>query len=270
MEKYKIGAVARLLDLPNDTLRYYESRGIVTPQKDEETGYRYYDAWDLNYLLDSICYRSYDFSLGDVVKMINDDDQNDFVDRCFKREAELLHTIYEYKQKLDALVKLRQRVSQLTKKVGIFEITQRPAMVYQRQRINDGFIFDDTALAVMKKWLNLIPSIDHTFVVPNFAPDKPESYTEYWWGFSLSPDDAIKSGIDLSPPVEYLPPVKCVYTVFTAGDRRSFTKSLKSQVISEIQRQGHKITAPPVGHLIVRLHENGIFTRYFEVWVPVE
>ncbi|MDR1573273.1 MAG: MerR family transcriptional regulator, partial [Clostridiales Family XIII bacterium] len=74
MKKYKIGAVTKLLNLSEDTLRYYESRGVVAPQKDEESGYRYYDAWDLNFLLDGIWYRSFDFPLKDVVKMINEDD----------------------------------------------------------------------------------------------------------------------------------------------------------------------------------------------------
>lgn len=270
LEKYKIGTVARLLDLPNDTLRYYESRGLVTPQKDEESGYRYYDAWDLNYLLDSIWYRSYDFSLNDVVKMINEDDHSNIVDRCLKREAELLRTIYEYKQKLTALVTFRQRVAQAVKKVGTYELTERPEMIYQRQRVKNDFIFDDEALSLMKKWLALMPCIDHTFVIPNYSACDSNSFNEYWWGFSLSPDDAIRSGIDISPPVEYFPPTKSIYTVFTAGERSTFTTSLKSKVISEIQHMGNKIVGPPVGHLIVRLHEEGVFTRYFEVWVPIE
>lgn len=270
MEKYKIGVVARLLDMPNDTLRYYESRGIVTPQKDEESGYRYYDAWDLNYLLDSIWYRSYDFSLNDVVKMVNEDDQSDFVDRCLKREAELLHTIYEYKQKLDALVLFRQRVAQMKKKLGVFEIVERPAMIYQRHRIKYEFIFDDDALALTKKWIALMPFIDHTFVIPEYSAKDTSGFNEYWWGFSLSPDNAIRSGIDITPPVEYIPPVKSIYTVFTAGERSTFTHSLKSKVIAPILNMGHTIVGPPIGHLLVRLHEDGIFTRYFEVWVPIE
>ncbi len=169
LDKYKIGAVSRLLDLPIETLRYYESRGIVTPQKDEETGYRYYDAWDLNYLLDSICYRTYDFSLNDIVRMINDDDHATIVDRCLKKEAEFLRIIYEYKRKLDALVKFRQRISQIQNKIGTFEICERPAMIYQRQRVKNEFIFDEDALKLMKKWLDLMPFVDHTFLIPNFS-----------------------------------------------------------------------------------------------------
>lgn len=270
LEKYKIGTVAKLLDLPDDTLRYYESRGIVTPQKDEESRYRYYDAWDLNFLLDSKWYRSYDFSLNDVVKMINSDDQTAFIDRCIKHEAELLQTIYEYKLKLNSLVKFRQRVAKIKNKLDMIEIVERPPMIYQRMRVDNEFIFDDEALRVMQKWLSLLRSVEHTFFIPNYTISDKSSFNEYWWGFSLSPDDAISNGIDISPPVVYLPPVKSVYTVFTAGSRNTFSLSLKTKVIQKILDMGHKIVDAPVGNLLVRLHEDGEFTRYFEVWVPIE
>ncbi len=270
MEKYKIGTVARLLDLPNDTLRYYESRGIVTPQKDEESGYRYYDAWDLNYLLDSKWYRSYDFSLSDVHKMINADDQDAFIDRCIKRETEILHTIHEYKMKLNGLIKFRQRVAKIKDMLDVIDIVERPAMIYQRMRIENEFIFEDNALKTMQKWLSMISVVNHTFYIPNFSAKSKNSFSEYWWGFSLSPDDAIGNGIDISPPAVYLPPVKCVYTVFTAGERNTFSKSLKTKVINRILDLGYKIIDSSVGNLLVRLHEDGIFTRYFEVWIPIE
>lgn len=270
LEQYRIGMVAKLLDLPNETLRYYESRGIVEPHKDGESGYRYYDAWDLNNLLDSIYYRSFDFSLNDVAKMINEDDKKDIVDRCVTHEAELLQTIYEYKQKLYSLMKFRQRLFQVDSRVGKLEITDRPALFFQRQRVKNQFIFDDDALEVTKKWLNLMPNTNHTFVFPDYNLYDSNSFSEYWWGFSLSPEDAVHYKIDITPSVELFPSTKCVYTVFTAGGRNTFATSLKSNVITQIQGSGFKIIGPPVGHLIARPHEDGVFTRFFEVWVPIE
>ena len=94
--RYKIGEVSRMYGLPNDTLRYYESRGIITPRRSEESGYRYYDAWELNYLLDCVWYRSYDFSLSDVEQMVNKDDLPAFLARCRKRETELIRAVVTY------------------------------------------------------------------------------------------------------------------------------------------------------------------------------
>ncbi len=269
MEKYKIGEVARMLGLPNDTLRYYESRGIVTPQKDEESGYRYYDAWDLNYLLDSKWYRSYDFPLTDVVQMINGDNLETFTARCLKRENELLHIIYDYQQKLNSLALFCQRVSNLKSELGRFRTVHSPALVYQRQRVKYSFICDEEALALMKKWTDLMPFVNHTFIVPKYSSGE-EKFDEYCWGYSLSPEDSIHYKIDIVPPVEYIPPLKSIHTVFSAGGRGTFMQSLKSQVIDKVLEMGHTITHPPIGHLIVRTHEDNKLVRFFEVWIPIE
>jgi DNA-binding transcriptional MerR regulator len=270
MKKYRIGAVRKLLNLSEDTLRYYESRGVVTPQKDEETGYRYYDAWDLNFLLDSIWYRGFDFSLKDVVKMINEDSSETFIDRCAKRQTELLRTICAYKEKLDALVRLREKAEQMKSKQGVFEVAERPERIYQRHRSNDAFVFDETTLGPIKKWLAAMPVPNHTFVIPHYAESDPKRFTEYRWGFSLPPNAAIRNGMDISPPAEYIPAVKSIHTVFTAHERRTFLDSLQDKVIAEVQTRGYRIADKPMGDLIVRLHEETGFVRYFEVWIPIE
>ena len=50
--KYKIGDVARILGVSTDILRYYERKGVVTPEKDESNDYRYYESWHINFLMD--------------------------------------------------------------------------------------------------------------------------------------------------------------------------------------------------------------------------
>ena len=74
MKKYKIGDISKMLNIPVQTIRFYEEHGIVQPQKDPETGYRYYDSWDLNNLMDCLHLRGLDFSLSQTEKMINSED----------------------------------------------------------------------------------------------------------------------------------------------------------------------------------------------------
>ena len=57
--KYKIGDVARILGISTDLLRYYEKKGVVRPVKDKANDYRYYEAWDINFLMDCLWTVSY-------------------------------------------------------------------------------------------------------------------------------------------------------------------------------------------------------------------
>ena len=70
--KYKIGDVARILGISPDLLRYYEKKGIVHPVKDAHNDYRYYEAWDINFLMDCIWYKSFHFGIDQVAEIITD------------------------------------------------------------------------------------------------------------------------------------------------------------------------------------------------------
>ena len=270
MLKYKIGEISKILGIPNDTLRYYEQRGIVSPQKDESSGYRYYSDWDVNFLLDSKWYRSFDFSLDNVVHMINDDDWDTFVDRCISHEFVMLRRINEQKNKLAALSKYRQKVSKIKENAGVFSLCERPAMVFQRHRYGYEFLVDSNKPSATQKWIDSMPYVDHTFHVQYFPGYSGSHDNEHYWGFSLSPDDACKYGVDLSSPAEYIQPVKSIYTIFSAEDEGTFMRDLHSKAADKAVTMGYSVSGPLIGNLIVRLHENGMLRRYFEVWIPID
>lgn len=268
MHGYKIGEVGHMFGLPNDTLRYYESRGIITPHRDEESGYRYYDAWDMNYLLDSIWYRSYDFSLNDVEQMVHKDDLDMFKERCRQREMELMKTISEYQRKLNHLALYRRKLGRISLELGQFSFEDSPAMVWQRQRTK-GVLEKGEGADIIRRWTELMPYIDHTFVMPEVKPTKGE-FSDYCWGFSLSPEEMERLRFEIPPTAEYIPSFKSIRTVFWAGGEGTFMDSFNAQVITPIKEMHHQISNPPVGHLLVRVHENGEMKRFFEVWVPIE
>lgn len=270
MTRYKIGEVARLLGLPNDTLRYYERRGIVSPHRDDESGYRYYSAWDLNTLLDSKWYRSFDFSLSDVEQMLYTDELDEFMLRCHRHEMELINTINSYQQKLKSLVLFYQRIERARVNAGMLEVVDSPPIIYQKHRRADDFVSGDDALASIQKWTDLMPFVDHTFLITGTGYGENRIYDNYYWGFSLPPKAALRYGIEILPPVEHFPSQKCVHTYFTAGGRGTFLCSFNEQIGSKLKEHGYNVTGSPFGHLIVRAKKDGEFTRLMEVWIPIE
>lgn len=269
MNGYKIGEVSRVFGIPNDTLRYYESRGIVTPRRDEESGYRYYDVWDMNYLLDSLWYRSYGFSLNEVAMMIHTDELDEFQKRYRVREMEILQDIEEKKRVLESIAAHSQKLGRIKNELGRFNIENSPEMIWQRQR--DRSIMENGENAAhIRRWVELMPHINHTFVMPEVKPTEGE-FTDYCWGFSMTPDKIGRYPVEMGKGTEYIPSYKSVHTVFCAGGEGTFMDSFNSTVIAPIKRQGHTPTRPPVGNLLVRVHDKkGEMVRYFEVWVPIE
>ena len=68
-QKYSIGTMAKLMGISAEAIRYYESRNIISPVRDPETGYRYYNTWDFHMLLRARHYQNYGFSLEEIAEL---------------------------------------------------------------------------------------------------------------------------------------------------------------------------------------------------------
>lgn len=71
---YKIGEISAMLNITPETLRFYEKKGLVTPDKSPENGYRTYALPDIYRLLDIIFYRRLDIGLEDIRQLLTHDD----------------------------------------------------------------------------------------------------------------------------------------------------------------------------------------------------
>lgn len=276
MKKYKIGDISKMLNIPVQTIRFYEEHGIVQPQKDPETGYRYYDSWDLNNLMDCLHLRGLDFSVNETEKMINTGDLDEICRQYMKQENELLRKIEEYKVKLDVLSRERQKIQQFPNNRGHMQKRKNPGMIYHRFRNNDsvesvnGYTLANGIMDEMHGWISLIPEATPTFMIeyPSYLEADRER-PNLWWGWSLPVEEAVKKGIEALPPNEYLPPVTSIYTIFSAKVRGGFLRSFREQVLEPILAEGHELAGNPIGRLITRTHEAGEHQVYLETWVPV-
>ena len=271
MDGYKIGSISSVFGVSNDTIRYYESRGILTPKRDEESGYRYYDSWDINYLLDCLRYRSYDLPVSDIEQMLKSDDVEDVLERLRKHEAALVEQINAQRNILKQVSRLKSSLSDIRSRLGQFSIVQSPEMIWQSQRegIRDeeGRLANGKGAAAVREWVGHMLYLRHTFIMPELS--SRNDFGEYSWGFSLSPEKLAELGMKMPETALFLPSYQSIYTVFAAGEAGSFLSSIREQVIEPIKEKGYRITSPPVGNLLVRVHENGQMKRYCEVWVPI-
>ena len=272
MDGYKIGSVSSVFGISNDTIRYYESRGIITPKRDEESGYRYYDSWDINYLLDCLRFRSYDFPIAEIEQMIKSDDIDDVEQKIRVREAALIAEVEEKRNILKRIAHLRRSLYRIRTQLGEFVLEESPEMIWhpQREKIisEEGELLQGPGAKTVREWVRHMLFLEHTFLMP--ALKDAQEFNEYSWGFSLSPQKLQDLGLKMPKTAVYLPRYQSIYTIFEAGDMETFMPSIREQVLDPVRAKGFRIANPPVGNLLVRVHENGKMRRYFEVWVPIE
>ena len=70
---YKISDLANIFEVTTESIRFFEKKGIISPKRDEETGYRIYSGWDAFSLLDWTMYKKCEFSLQEYLTLTNTD-----------------------------------------------------------------------------------------------------------------------------------------------------------------------------------------------------
>lgn len=66
---FQIGEIARFFDIPASTLRYWEEKGVLNPEKRSENHYREYTIEDLMTISDVIFYKNLGLQLKEICEM---------------------------------------------------------------------------------------------------------------------------------------------------------------------------------------------------------
>jgi DNA-binding transcriptional MerR regulator/DNA gyrase inhibitor GyrI len=109
MDLYSIGEFSRMSGLPVKTLRFYHERGLLAPAVVEvDTGYRYYDAQNLETAQIIVALRGLDFSLDLITEILagRQDDASilDYLEQKKHQLQEQIQQRNDIVQSLDAII----------------------------------------------------------------------------------------------------------------------------------------------------------------------
>ena len=85
---YSVSETAKLTGVSVRTLHYYDDIGLLKPCRTSDSGYRYYDEEALSKMQQILFYRELDFSLKDIVKIMNSPSYNK--EEALAKQKELL------------------------------------------------------------------------------------------------------------------------------------------------------------------------------------
>ncbi|NTW71690.1 MAG: MerR family transcriptional regulator [Eubacteriaceae bacterium] len=268
--KYKIGEVSKILNIPIETLRYLEKMDIVHPKKDDSNNYRYYDAWDINFLIEYKRFRSYDFSSSQVEEILHSDNMESFKDKVRERQ----HYIDD-KLKYYTLLKRKHQeyicvLENIEASLGKFTFAIHPDIYYFTHRSNYQYETKDKFEGIFEAWMNHLPFVEPLVVMPYDAILNRNNTNKYNWGFSIEKEYADAFNIPINERVIHIENVQSVHTVICAGKRGTFSLKLLDSALDFIKNNGYILSGDVVGRLLARVHEPVAYCRYIEIWMPVE
>ncbi len=265
---YKIGDVSKILGISPDIMRYYEKKGIVKPHKDENNDYRYYEVWDINFLIECLWFKQFGFGMKDIAKIISKSSYDELQDTLTHKEQELQESITHQQMLLDCLQTHNDHLEDCQKCLSKFDIQSSPYVIRYINRYN--FLYDDSPeiQELGRQWLDYFPFINRCFSV---KLDVLMSHgSDFEWGFSMPVEYASKLNVDIRPPIEHVPSCRCLHTVVRQPGKYGFSTKLLDPMLDYARENSLDICGDARGRLLCSVREDDVMTGYFEAWIPIK
>lgn len=265
---YKIGDVSKMLGISRDIMRYYEKKGIVKPHKDENNDYRYYEVWDVNFLIECLWFKQFGFGMKEIERIVSQSSYDELEDTLLGREKALEREIAWQQMLLKRLKQHNERLERARACLNRCDLEENPEVIRYINRYN--FLYDDSpeVQALGRQWLEYFPFINRCFdveldVLLNRGID-------FSWGFSMPVEYARELHVEAKPPVERLESRRCLHSVVRQQGKYGFSPKLLGYMADYAGENGLKLCGNARGTLLCSVRENDVMTGYFEAWIPVE
>jgi DNA-binding transcriptional MerR regulator len=266
--RYKIGDVARILGISPDLIRYYEEKGVVSPEKDPVNNYRYYDTWDINFLLDCLWFKNFGYGIEQVAHIVSQSTYGDLMETLAWKGDEIEENIRYQQMLLERIRKYHEILENLRGDIGKCGIRRSAEFVRYLNRYNTIYDNDSELQRLSRKWLKYMPFSRRYFEVPE--DDLLGDGDDYAWGFSIGMPYVEAFGIAVEPPVKHMPSRLCIHSAFTSTGKDRFTARHLDFITGYAEQNGLTVAGCAFGNLACSVVEKGEITGFFEVWLPIE
>lgn len=258
-----IGQVSKLLNIPGNTLRFFDKEGIVRAKR-ADNGYRYYDDWDINFLIEYKKYRSFGLSVEDAKDVLYRDSLESLTDRLAENEKAIEEKIRRLKMLLGYNKNYCARLKTIKDKIGARIVTDMPDAEYFPMRYNKVYVCRPDVSELFGAWSDEFP-----FVEPILIVNKPFD-KDYQCALSVRDEYQKEICLPKNLLVKQTLKGRALNTVIVGGEKDTFSTELLNETYKYIEDNGMYRQGAAIGYYLARVHEDGIYRRYIDMYIPIK
>lgn len=268
--RYTIKTISELIGIAPQTIRYYEDKGMLAPQKDARNGYRYYTVWDYAVLLMARRYLRYGCSVDSSSELLNPSPLENTLEMTRTQEKRIEKEIAEKVRVLENLRRWRSRLEQIQKDEPICHIGMRPG-IFRLENMEDvSFMNQQEIFQRTQQWLGMSPFVFNTMRYP--LQDVLKDTGHRFSALGILEEDAHIWNITQDQYVKYHRPCLCV--IQTIGGECFDTMLPLSRRIGGaldfMQKNGLKLAGDVMTRMdFVQRGKEG-YLSYQTAWLPIE
>lgn len=273
MQRYKIGEVSKIVDMPAETIRFLEQKGLISPEKNEETGYRFYSVWDINRILDYKKFRQIGFSSGETIKLVKDSGFSELLEQLDVKKKESVYLAHYYQAKALKLKNFQAVLNNVPNLIGKYYILNRAEnySLFTRSHSGSGLKMTDArdTQGGFEEITGHYPFVEHIYRLKKKELELPANLEEAEWGFTVKKYWVNRMGIQLLPGMEHLSPTTCLFTIISLEEKEYFTRAALTNVFSYMEEHHYTLCGDILGIFIASVLDGNRNVRYLELWVPI-
>lgn len=267
-QKYSIGTMARLLGISAEAIRYYDSRNIIQPVRDPETGYRYYNTWDFHMLLRARHYQNYGFSLEEVADLFRSRELPGIQEQMGMQEAGIQREIV---RQINLLKRIRQSQAMLedaVNSVGQYRIEELPGIYRMNTQKNYTLCRSKEELKLIEEWAGKTPFVYSCAVF--YEEEIRKGETGFDFGMGLNEEYAQFLEVEETDQVQYYPPCLCVHTCLPSRSGQYLSLNSLKDSLDYLKSNGLELQGDIVTQVVCMTKPEDEYFNWHIVWLPIK
>lgn len=268
---YRIGSVAEMLDMPVETIRFYENQGIVKPRRLENSNYREYETWDLFQLMECVRFRGMGFSVKETADVINKESLKSFRSLLVREKTKTEKRISRDRLLLEYLRDYHERVETAADNLGNYWFRAEPVKKYFffTEETNEEYE-DIRNQPLVTEWLGYSPFVEFCQHISLASLRSGRMRSESKWSFMIDTRYADYLGARETEEIHLLDRGLCLHSVIDAGEKGEMSLDMVRPTLEFLEGKPYEIIGDAVGTLLVRVHQSGKLARFIEIRIPVK
>lgn len=261
--KYKVSDVKRILNISEDTIRYFDNQKIIRTNRDKKNNYRYFDSKDINKIFAYKMYRSFHFTMNESIMLVSGKSV-DTLESMLTNQIDVIEKEQEYLERAkEHIIMLNEKLAKWKSFKGGFEVTKSPNCFYHFNQTDTSFLRTEDVYENNHHCLSYLPDIWPCYYFD--SDEKKETSSAFSYGYGLYTTKNI--------PIQgllHIPSRDCLYTMFLIEESTSsYLPLLLSQAEEYARIHGLKLKGTVFGNILHELKKEGCITRLFDAYIPI-
>lgn len=264
---YKIGDVANLIGITPEAIRNYEREGLIKPQKDENSGYRYFSSWDMHILINTRQYRQFYYSIADIYKIFSEDEY-EILDIVKKQEDIIQDIIFQNMILLKYIRKSKQVFREALDYIDKFKIVQSPGVYRIDMQNGYNLLPDKDIIKIARSWIENPPFYYSSALFRE--EDIKNKLDRFSFGLCIEKEYFDLLNMKNNENIRYIESKYCLYTVFLSSTDEVLGLNKLKPAFNYMKTKGLKHKGDIFTRVLFTKKVENKYITYHETFIPIE